>query len=46
MRSEVMENRAELRGSAGRLAGMCSLRPTCPGHGNKLLGSALGPECT
>lgn len=44
--SEVMENKAELRGPAGWLAGMCFPHPTCPGCGNKCLGSASGPECT
>lgn len=44
--SEVMENRAELRGSAGWLAGMFFPHPTCPSCGNKCLYSASGPECT
>lgn len=43
--SEVMKNRAELRGSAGWLAGMCFPHPTYPGCGNKCLDSASGPEC-
>lgn len=43
---EVVESKAELRGPAGWLAGMCFPHPTCRGCGNKCLGSASGPECT